>query len=289
MLERIGYVPEMAGWAAAADASLGRVVRVDRGVAGVLTDTGPARASFGADVLAGIAADPMAAPCPGDWCVVREWPDRRTTLEVILPRRSAVVRAAAGEHSHGQVLCANVDFAVVVMSLHPVPMLAGPEWLVPVLAGPEWLEGLEGLLALDRESGAQPLVVLSKADLVGDAAQAAQVAEDVAVLARGVEVVCTSTITGVGLPRLRELLDGRRTLALLGSPGHGKSSLTDALSGTGTPAVRQLREEGRGRHTSVRRELVVLPGGGAVIDTPGPRRERLRRRKTAGREAGRTR
>ncbi len=252
MLETIGYDPEMAGWAAAADASVGRVVRVDRGVAGVLTEEGPVRASWGANLLAEIAADPEAAPCTGDWCVVRAWPDHRTTLESVLPRRTAVVRATAGEQSHGQVLCANVDYAAVVVSLHPAPELAR----------------LERLLTLAWESGAQPLVLLTKADMVTDADQ---IAEDVTAAAPGVEVVCTSTVTGVGLPRLRELVDGRHTIALLGSSGHGKSSLTNALVGTDVLATKDIRDDGRGRHTSVRRELVVLPGGGAVIDTPGLR------------------
>jgi ribosome biogenesis GTPase len=252
VLETIGYEPEMAGWAAAADAAVGRVVRVDRGVASVLTDDGPLRVTYGATLLGQIAADPTEAPCTGDWCVVREWPDHRSTLERVLPRRTAVVRATAGEQSHGQVLCANADLAVVVVALHPTPVLSK----------------VERLLALAWESGAQPVVVLTKADLVADADL---VAEDVADLAPGVEVVCASTVTGAGLDRLRELVDGRRTLALLGTSGHGKSSLTNALVGAEVLPTREIRPDGRGRHTSVRRELVVLPGGGAVIDTPGLR------------------
>ena len=252
MLETIGFDPEMAGWAAAADASVGRVARVDRGVAGVLTEQGPVRVSYGAGLLHEIAADATAAPCTGDWCVVRDWPDHRLTLEKLLPRSTAVVRATAGEQSYGQVLCANIDFAGVVVALHPTPVLTR----------------LERLLALAWESGAQPLVILAKADVVGDADH---VAEDVRAAAPGVEVICTSTVTGQGLDRIRELIDGTRTIALLGSSGHGKSSLTNALVRTDVLATKAIRDDGRGRHTSVRRELVVLPGGGAVIDTPGLR------------------
>lgn len=252
MLETIGYDPAMAGWAAAADTCLGRVVRVDRGVAGALTEEGPVRVSYGATVLAEMAADPVSAPCTGDWCVLRAWPDRRTTLETVLPRRTAVVRATAGEQSHGQVLCANIDYVAIVVSLQPAPVLAR----------------LERLLTLAWQSGAQPLVVLTKTDLVSDSEQ---IAEDVEAAAPGVEVICASTVTGAGLGRLRELVDGRNTLALLGSSGHGKSSLTNALVGTDVIATKEIRKDGRGRHTSVRRELVVLPGGGAVIDTPGLR------------------
>jgi ribosome biogenesis GTPase len=248
----IGYEAGMARFAAAADATVGRVVRVDRGVANVLVETGPVRASLGSDLLCRMAADPTAGPCTGDWCVVRDWPDHRLTVERLLPRRSAVVRATAGEQSHGHVLCANIDLAAIVLSLHPMPSIPKAE----------------RLLALAWQSGAQPLVVLTKADLVNDGAL---VAEDVTAAAPGVEVLCTSTVTGQGLSRLRELIGGTRTMAMLGTSGHGKSSVTNALVGTDVLSTRAIRDDGRGRHTSVRRELVVLPGGGAVIDTPGLR------------------
>jgi ribosome biogenesis GTPase len=252
VLETIGYDPAMAGWAAAADASVGRVVRVDRGVASVLTEQGLTRVTYGGALLSQIAADPTETPCTGDWCVVRDWPDHRATLEAVLPRRTALVRATAGEQSHGQLLCSNADLVGVVVALHPDPALAR----------------VERTLALAWESGAQPVVVLTKADLVPDAEL---VAQDVADLTPGVEVVGTSTVTGAGINRIRELVDGRLTLAMVGASGHGKSSLTNALVGAEALPTREIRADGRGRHTTVRRELVALPGGGAVIDTPGLR------------------
>jgi ribosome biogenesis GTPase len=218
----------------------------------VLADDGPHRASIGGGLLARMATDVTEGPCTGDWCVLREWPDRRTTLERILPRRTAVVRATAGEQSHGQVLCANVDIAAVVVALHPLPVLAK----------------VERLVSLAWESGARPLVVLTKADLVHDADL---VAEDVAGAVPGVEVVTVSSASGAGVDALRARLGGRQTMALLGASGHGKSSLTNALVGAEVLTTRDIRADGRGRHTSVRRELVLLPGGGAVIDTPGLR------------------
>ena len=252
MLESIGYEPEMARWAAAADAAVGRVVRVDRGLVSVLTESGPHRATVGGALLSRMAGDPTEGPCTGDWCLLRSWPDHRTTLERVLPRRTSVVRATSGESSHAQLLCTNVDLAALVVSLHPVPVLAK----------------VERLVALAWESGARPLVVLTKADLVRDAEQ---VAEDVAGAAPGVEVTVLSTRTGVGVDALRARLEGRLTMALIGASGHGKSSLTNALVGAEVLATRTIRSDGRGRHTSVRRELVTMPGGGAVIDTPGLR------------------
>jgi ribosome biogenesis GTPase len=158
----------------------------------------------------------------------------------------------AGEQSHGQVLCANVDLAAVVVALHPLPVLAK----------------IERLLALSWESGARPLVILTKADLVADADM---VAEDVAAAAPGVDVVVVSTRSALGVRDLCERIEGRLTMAMLGASGHGKSSLTNALVGAPVLATRTIRDDGRGRHMSVRRELVPLPDGGAVIDTPGLR------------------
>lgn len=255
MLETIGYdaatAASFAPWDSA-DASVGRVVRVDRGVASVLAESGPVRASWGGAVLAKAAADPTEAPCAGDWCVLRTWPDHRITVEHVLPRRTAVVRATAGKAAEGQVVCANVDLVGVVVALHPLPAE----------------NRIERLLALAWQSGARPVVLLTKADLVTDGEE---VADDVRRLAPDVEVVQVSVRTGLGLDRVRELLDGHATLALVGTSGHGKSSLTNALVGAEVLATRAIRDDGRGRHTSVRRELVLLPGGGAVIDTPGLR------------------
>jgi ribosome biogenesis GTPase len=255
VLDRIGFDTEIARWAdrwSAADASVGRVVRVDRGVVSVLTDAGPHRATIGGGLLNRIAADPLEAPCAGDWAVLRDWPDHRTTVEHLLPRRTAVVRAAAGKQSHDQILCSNVDVAAAVVALHPLPVMAK----------------VERLVALAWESGARPLVVLTKADLVTDAEQ---VAEDVSATAPGVGVLVVSTRTGRGSDRLRDIVEGRLTMALFGASGHGKSSLTNLLVGTDVLTTRTIRDDGRGRHTSVRRELVPLPGGGAVVDTPGLR------------------
>ncbi|MDT0165325.1 ribosome small subunit-dependent GTPase A [Actinotalea sp. AC32] len=207
------------------------------------------------------ASDPRAVPAAGDWVVLRRADRERTAfqLDAVLPRRTEVVRAEAGRTSHGQVLAANVDVAAVV------------EGLVPDLD----LGRLERLLALAWSSGARPLVVLTKADLVTDTRGA--VAE-VAAIAPGVEVVTVATTLGRGLEPLREILATRATVALLGASGVGKSTLLNALvaptttpAGGGPMATRSLGVEGKGRHTTVTRELHLAPDGGAVLDTPGLR------------------
>jgi ribosome biogenesis GTPase / thiamine phosphate phosphatase len=231
----------------------GRVSRVDRGACDALSAAGPVRATFSGALLQAGAADPVASPSVGDWVVVRRWSDDRVTAEVVLPRRTAFVRASVTPGaSHGQVLAANVDVAVVTEGLHPEPDLGR----------------VERLLALAWESGATPLVVLTKADLVPDAGH---LRIDVAAAAPGVTVLAVSATTGEGMADLAPYVETGRTLALLGPSGAGKSTLTNALAGEVVMLTRALRGDGKGRHTTVHRELVVLPGGGLILDTPGLR------------------
>ncbi|GAA4961205.1 ribosome small subunit-dependent GTPase A [Kineococcus glutinatus] len=223
----------------------GRVVRLDRGRCEVVTAAGAVRA----EVPAALAPDPVSAPATGDWVLLDPGAGPRVTA--VLPRRAVLVRAATAGHSHGQVLAANVDDVVVVAPLD--------ERLRP--------GRLERLLALAWESGARPLVVLTKADVAAD--PEAAVAE-AALTAPGAEVLAVSATTGAGTGELARRLRG--TAVLIGPSGAGKSSLANALLGHEALAVGAVREgDRRGRHTSVRRELVPLPGGGALVDTPGLR------------------
>lgn len=235
------------------DALAGRVLRADRGICTVVAADGVHRASLAGGLLLGAAADPANLPCAGDWVVLRRWPDRRTTVEIVLPRRTALIRRTADKDSTGQVLAANMDTVAVVEPMHPAPDDAR----------------VERLLALAWESGARPVVVLSKSDTARDP-QA--VARQLGELAPGVRVLPVSARRGSGLEELRELVTPGRTLALLGRSGAGKSTLVNALAGTDVMPVQAIRSaDGKGRHTTAYRSLVLIPGGGAVLDTPGIR------------------
>jgi ribosome biogenesis GTPase len=231
----------------------GRVARTDRGICTVLTATGSVRATIGGAVLCCAAADPVAMASTGDWVALRRWPDDRITIEAVLPRRSAIVRRTAGKDATGQVLAANIDTAAVVASLDPTPELAT----------------IERLLALAWDSGAEPYLVLTKVDLV---AYPEGLVEQLSEIAPAVPVVAVSALRGDGIDTLRPLAAAGRTLGLIGASGAGKSSLVNALAGEDAMQIQAIRRaDGKGRHTTTYRALVPVPGGGAVLDTPGLR------------------
>jgi ribosome biogenesis GTPase / thiamine phosphate phosphatase len=230
-----------------------RVTHVDRGIATVLSPAGTDRASLGGTHLLRASRDPLALPCAGDWAVVRTWPDHRVTLEAILPRRTQLIRANADVESRGQVLAANIDVAAVIEPIDPAPDLGR----------------IERLLSVAWDSGARPIVLLTKCDLARDpGAIAAQIARSTPAL----EVIPISTRTGMNLDRLRPFVAPGQTLGLIGAAGSGKSSLVNALAGTAVMAIQYIRRvPSRNRHTTTFRSLVPLPGGGSVLDTPGIR------------------
>src|SRR4051794_27452058 len=236
-----GFAAAMAADVAHAGATPGRVARVDRGWATVMTGAGTERVQLAGNTVV-----------TGDWILVRNG-----KVEAALPRRSAFVRGDSGEGRtrRPQVVAANVDVVFVVQSLNNGPNL----------------RRLERELVLAFESGAHPVVVLSKADLVepDDVERAVVVARSAAA---GVEVVVTSAVSGAGLERLRTFAHPDRTIALIGASGVGKSRLVNGLVGQSVQAVGNVREgDQRGRHTTTARELVALPGGGWLVDTPGLR------------------
>ncbi|PKV84126.1 ribosome biogenesis GTPase [Streptomyces sp. TLI_146] len=227
----------------------GRVVRVDRGRCDVVVAEGESVVTVHADFGASADEDAAQLPCTGDWAVISRGA-AGTYVQALLPRRTAVVRSSASQRSEGQVLATNVDTVVIAVSLTTEPDFGR----------------IERFLALAWESGAQPLVVLTKGDVASDADQVRLSVESVT---PGVDVLVVSSVTGEGMDILTSYLSG--TTVLLGQSGAGKSTLANALLGQQVMEVQQTRGDGKGRHTTTTRELLVLPGGGVLIDTPGLR------------------
>jgi ribosome biogenesis GTPase len=224
--------------------ALGRVSRVDRGALTVLTEHGPVRAS---------ARREGARATVGDWIAVRpDGPDGLYEVVGVAERRSSFVRRAPGDATEEQVVAANVDVAFIVISLAAK--------LSP--------RRTERYLALAWQSGATPVLVLSKADLCAEPELALASVEAVAF---GVPVILVSSVTGEGIDELRSYVTPGRTLAFLGVSGVGKSTLVNTLAGAEVLRTQDVRSDGKGRHTTTHRELVQLPGGGVLLDTPGMR------------------
>jgi ribosome biogenesis GTPase len=263
-LGSLGWDPDLAAdFRPYADAGLtpARVVAQHRGVSVLSGEEGELWAETSGR-LRHAAASPAELPATGDWVGYRTHPGGgRSLIDAVLPRRTAFTRnatdltrprGAAAE----QVIAANMDVVLVVTAL----------------VGDLSVRRLERYLATAWDSGATPAVVLTKLDLCGDLPRALAEVERVAL---GVPLLPISNVTGEGVEDVRSLIGPGRTAALLGSSGVGKSSLVNRLLGGDVQAVREIRQDGRGRHTTTHRELFMVSGGGLVLDTPGLRVLRL--------------
>jgi ribosome biogenesis GTPase len=256
-LEALGWDEE---WSAAFDEVRteglrpGRVAAQHRGAYDVVTEGGEVRARIAPRLRRTSAVTEL--PVVGDWVGL----DRYEVIQAVLPRRTAFVRRAAGDASartaREQVVAANVDVVLVAAAL-------GQE-LDALL--------LERYVTLALQSGAQPVILLMKSDLEADPESAAAELEGIG---GAIPIHFVSSRTGVGVDRIRGLLGPGVTGALLGSSGVGKSTLVNRIAGDELLATGDVRPDGSGRHTTTRRQLVVLPGGGLLIDNPGMREVHL--------------
>jgi ribosome biogenesis GTPase len=231
-----------------------RVLTEERGLYLVAGAAGEGPASPSGRLRHDAELDPTATwPAVGDWVALEPDEGEHRLIQKVLPRRSAVVRRSPTDRRMpAQVLAANVDVAFVVTSMN----------------ADFSLRRLERYLAVAWESGATPVVLLSKADLADDVAGFRLAAE---ATAPGVEVIAVSVVSGEGLDQVRAHLGPGRTVVFTGSSGVGKSSIVNALAGAQLLETAAIREDdARGRHTTTRRELIRLADG-LLIDTPGLR------------------
>lgn len=255
-LEALGYSPR---WQALFEplAKQGltpaRVIRSDRGSLLIATTVGIVRAQLSSRLFRASRGS-AEMPAVGDWvaALTTDDPDA-LVIEAVLKRTSAITRGDPGRATESQVLAANIDTVFVV---HP-------------LAEPPNLRRIERELSLAWDSGAVPVVVLTKADLSADVEEARSAVESVAL---DVDVLVTNALSGDSAELLLAYITDHRTAVLVGPSGAGKSTLVNGLLGEQRQATREVRvRDGKGRHTTVARELFQMPRGGVLIDTPGIR------------------
>jgi ribosome biogenesis GTPase len=253
-----GTSPDLGDWgwdddwnaalAATSDPSFtpGRVSRIDRGAMTVMTESGARRARAARGLVVAV----------GDWVTIGPGyaADDLQVVVAVLPRRTMFRRLAEGPGALEQVVAANIDTVL----------------LVNAIDGHLSVRHLERYLALAWRSGAVPVIVITKADLASSE-QIDQWSQTMREAAPGVAIHVISTTTGRGVDDLAPYLTPGRTVALLGLSGAGKSTLVNVLAGAELLATGQVRSDGQGRHTTTHRELVLLPSGGLIIDTPGMR------------------
>ncbi|MEJ7773050.1 MAG: ribosome small subunit-dependent GTPase A [Geodermatophilaceae bacterium] len=244
-LTDLGWNPQRQAALPSAEAPVGRVSRVDRGIASVLTPAGSMRLRIPNRVLATQDTDQL--PTVGDWVLLAG-----AEIDRVLPRTSALTRKVAGVRTRAQVVAANMDVVFVVDDASAAPKA----------------RRIERYLALVWESGAVPVVLLNKADAAQDPLSAVEHARTVSL---GVDVHAVSARTGKGLELLTEHLAPGRTVVLIGPSGVGKSSLVNAFRGEEAVFTQDVRSDGKGRHTTTYRELHRLLSGALLIDTPGLR------------------
>lgn len=253
MLETLGWTDEFASsFERYAEAGLvpGRVLVEEKQAFIVRTQAQEGLARLAGRMLHR-AADERNFPTVGDWVALQAH-QGGLTIQAVLPRKTAFVRSDPSRATTTQVLAANFDTV----------------WIFAALTSELSARRVEHFLTVAWNSGAQPVVVLTKADL--DEATDERIAE-VESVAIGCPLHVTSAVTGDGVDDLRQHLDGDRTAVILGSSGVGKSTLINVLLGEDRIATQATRADDVGRHTTTHRELVMLPDGGMLIDTPGLR------------------
>ncbi len=234
--------------------TVARVTAVDRGRFVIRDEQGERTAELTGS-LKFAATSPLDLPCVGDWvCASHRDTGAAATIHGVLPRKTSLRRKAAGNDIDYQVVAANVDVALLVQSCH----------------FDFNLRRLERYLVMVRDGGIEPILLLTKTDLV-EAAGLASMIDSIRLAGAAVRIVPISNVTGAGFDQVRELLCPGKTYCLLGSSGVGKTTLLNRLVGDAALATRAVSHTGEGRHTTTRRQLLELEGGVLLIDMPGMR------------------
>ena len=256
-LQELGWSPFFQQhWENSGDFVPARVVEEQRAAYRVLCESGELLAELSGHFRSS-ASERADLPAVGDWVAATPRLPSRATIHRVLPRLSKFSRKSAGDRTTEQIVAANIDTVFLMSSLN----------------GDLNLRRIERYLAVIWNSGAQPVVLLSKSDICEDVDAAIQAVSEVAF---GVSLHAISSVSGEGFDAMTTYVTAGRTVAVLGSSGVGKSTMINRLLGRDVQEVREIREDdSRGRHTTTARRLFLLPRGGMLIDTPGMRELQL--------------
>ena len=236
------------------DSPIARVTAVDRGRYLVRGEAGEVPAELTGKFLH-LAEHAAEFPCVGDWvCVQYRDAGSQASIHHLLPRRSFLRRKAAGRDVEFQMIAANIDVAFIVQSCHF-------DFNV---------RRLERYLVMVRDGHIEPVVLLTKTDLVAPEVLQ-QLIDRIRLMGVDAQIICVSNVTGSGVDQVRKLMAFGKTYCLLGSSGVGKTTLINHLLDDGALETREVSHTGEGRHTTTRRQLLVLRSGGLLIDMPGMR------------------
>lgn len=230
--------------------SLARVTEQHHNLYKIIGEDGPREAQVSGK-FAHAARGETDFPAVGDW-VMTHAENGRAIIHRVLTRKSVFRRKAAGSSRAAQIVAANIDTVLICMALN----------------ADFNIRRLERYLATAWDSGAVPIVVLTKSDLCDDLDSKLAEAANIAI---GVQTIVCTNATETGYAGVAALIEPGRTYAFIGSSGIGKSTIINALAGEALLLTNEIRGDGKGRHTTTHRQLIALPGGGVVIDTPGMR------------------
>lgn len=231
--------------------NIGRITSQDKGLYKVVTENGEKRAQVSGKFRYN-ATNLSDFPAVGDFVMVDENEEGNSIIHHVLTRKSVFIRKAAGTSNETQVVAANVDTVFICMSLN----------------NDFNLRRLERYIGVAWDSGATPVVVLTKSDLCNNLDEIMSKLETVAL---SVDIIVTSSMAEDGFLSVNKYIEYGKTVAFIGSSGVGKTTLINKLAGKNLFETQEIRNDDKGRHTTTKRELIVLPNGGVVIDTPGMR------------------
>lgn len=234
---------------------IGRIITQHRSYYRVITEKGEVMGRVSGKLIFQLT-NKEDFPAVGDWVYVDVIDEENGVIHEILPRKTTLCRKVPGAKSDEQILATNIDKVFITMSLN----------------NNFNVRRLERYINIGWDSGATPIVLLTKADLACDCEEKIQEVQDIAL---GIEIITVSSLTGYGVEKVKDYIKKTDTVVFIGSSGVGKSTLINKLLGEEILLTKEVDEYDKGRHTTTHRELFLLPEGGVVIDTPGMRELQL--------------